>query len=71
MGEWVWGRVEGGYSTKFYTGRLRSEVQPLTLLCTIFDRKVLPLCIPSIDEWDSFYVPSVELSIHFNYRKYE
>ena len=59
-----------GYSTKFYTGRLRPEVQPLTLLYTIFDRKV-PLCIPSIDEWYSFYVPSVELSIHFNYCKYE
>ena len=27
------------YLTKFYTGRLRSEVQPLTLLYTIFDRK--------------------------------
>ena len=24
----------GGYSTNFYTGRLRPEVQPLTLLCT-------------------------------------
>ena len=26
----------GGYSKKFYTGRLRLEVQPLTLLYTIF-----------------------------------
>ena len=26
-------------STKFYTGRLRSDVQPLTVLYTIFDRK--------------------------------
>ena len=43
------GGWKGGYSTKFYTGRLRSEVQPLTLLYTSFDRKVLPLCIPSID----------------------
>ena len=33
----------GGYSTKFYTGRLRPEVQPLTLLYTIFDRKGLSL----------------------------
>ena len=32
----------GGGSTKFYTGRLCPEVQPLTLLCTIFDRKVTP-----------------------------
>ena len=33
----------GGYSTKFYTGRLRPKVQPLTLLYTIFDRKGLSL----------------------------
>ena len=32
-----------GHSTKFYTGRLRSEVQLLTLLYTIFDRKGTPL----------------------------
>ena len=30
---------EGGYSKKFYTGRLRREVQPLTLLYTIFSEK--------------------------------
>ena len=34
-----WGRW-GLYSPKFYTGRLFPEVQPLTLLYTIFDRKV-------------------------------
>ena len=28
----------GGYSTKCYSGRLRYEVQPLTLLYTIFER---------------------------------
>ena len=32
----------GGYSTKFYMGRLRSEIQPLTLLYTIFERKGTP-----------------------------
>ena len=34
----------GRYSTKFYTGRLRpnGEVQPLTLLYTIFDLKRSP-----------------------------
>ena len=32
----------GGYSTNFYTGRLRPEVQPLTLLCTIFHEKGTP-----------------------------
>ena len=30
------------YSTKFYTGRLRPEVQPLTHQYTIFDRKGTP-----------------------------
>ena len=29
-----------GYSTNIYTGRLRPEVQPLTLLKTIFAKKV-------------------------------
>ena len=28
-----------GYSTNFYTRKLSPEVQPLTLLCTIFARK--------------------------------
>ena len=33
----------GGYSTKSYTGRLHNcEVQPLTLLYTVFDRKGTP-----------------------------
>ena len=34
--------LPGGYSTNFYTGRLRPEVQPLTILYTIqFTKKVL------------------------------
>ena len=32
----------GGYSTNVYTGRLRPEVQPLTLLYTIFHKKGTP-----------------------------
>ena len=32
----------GGYSIEFYTERLRIEVQPLTLLFTIFDKKGTP-----------------------------
>ena len=32
----------GGYSTKFYMERLRPEVQTLTLLYTIFERKGTP-----------------------------
>ena len=34
--------VVGGYSTNLYTRRLRPEVQPLTLLCTIFHEKGTP-----------------------------
>ena len=34
--------VAGGYSTNVYTGRLRPEVQPLTLLYTIFHEKGIP-----------------------------
>ena len=30
----------GGYLTKFNTGRLHPEAQPLTLLCTILAEKV-------------------------------
>ena len=32
----------GGYSTNVYTARLRPEVQPLTLLNTIFHEKGIP-----------------------------
>ena len=32
----------GGYSKKFYTGRLCPEVQPLTLSCTIFQENGTP-----------------------------
>ena len=32
----------GGHSTKFYKGRLRPEVQTLTLLYAIFERKGIP-----------------------------
>ena len=32
----------GGYSTNVYRGRLRPEVQPLTLLYTIFHEKGNP-----------------------------
>ena len=34
--------VPAGYSTNVYTGRLRPEVQPLTLLYTIFHEKSIP-----------------------------
>ena len=38
-----WRGGGGGYLRKFNTGRLRPEVQPLTLLYTIFAEKVPPL----------------------------
>ena len=45
----------GGHSTKLYTGRLCPEVQTLTLLYTIFDRKVrYPFCIPSVENCNPF-----------------
>ena len=50
----------GGYSTKFYTGRLCPEVQPLTLLYTVFDRKRTPFIylplkngIPFLNRWNA------------------
>ena len=39
-----------GYTTNFHLGRLRPEVQPLTLLYIIFLRKRYPFCIPSVNK---------------------
>ena len=39
LSEHIPGGTPEWYSTKFYTGRRIPEVQPLTLLHTIFDRK--------------------------------
>ena len=50
----------GGYSTK-YTGRLCSEVHPLTLLytCTIFDRKGTSFVYrASIEKWYLLNIPT-------------
>ena len=50
-----------GFSTKFYTGRLRPEVQPLTLLYTLYH--------PSYTfcwQWYPFHMPSLELCIPLN-----
>ena len=41
------GEGGGGYSTNVHTGRLRPEVQPLTLLFIIFQEKKYPFRIPS------------------------
>ena len=51
----------GGYLPKFNTGRLRPEVQPLTLLYTILAEKV-PLLY-------TFYLKKVPLS-HTYFRKF-
>ena len=48
---------------KFYTWKLRSEVQPLTLLYTIFERKGNPL-VPSTQKRYPFQIPSLELNLH-------
>ena len=37
-----------GYTTNFYAGRLRPEVQPLTLLRTMFGRKGTPFTYPIV-----------------------
>ena len=52
----------GGYSTTFYSGRLCPEVQPLTLLYTIFCRKRYPFHIPSIDKCYPFHIPCLEIA---------
>ena len=55
----------GGYSTKFYTGRLRPDVRPLTILCTILGRKGTPFLLPTINIWYPFHIPNLELCITF------
>ena len=53
--------------TKFYTARLRPEVQPLTLLYAFLDRKCMyPFRIPSIGKWYPFRIPSLQRCIPFN-----
>ena len=52
----------GGYSTKFYTGRLRPQVQPFNILYIISDRKAgCYFGLPFFDEWYPFHIPSLEL----------
>ena len=44
----------GAHSSKIYMGRLRPEVQTLTLLRAILDRKGTPFRIPSIENCTPF-----------------
>ena len=52
----------GGYLTKFNTGRLRPEVQPLTLSYTILAEKVtlLSVYIPFTEKRYPFHIPTLE-----------
>ena len=63
------GRVVLNISTNVYTWRLRPEVQPLTLLYTIFHEKSKPFFLPSFDKWYPFHIPCLELCIPLNFCK--
>ena len=54
------------YTTHFYTGRLSSEVQHLTLLYTICDRRGTPFVYQSNDKKYPFHIPSLERWCSFN-----
>ena len=67
-----WGVGGGGWredSTNVYTGRLRPEVQPLTLLYTIFQEKGTPFVYPlmpySWDRMDRFSFSTVMEGTYF------
>ena len=56
-----------GHSTKFYLGKLRSEVQLLALLYTIFERKGPFLVnLPLTNVPYPFQIPTYEHCIPFN-----
>ena len=63
------GKGGGGYSTNVHTGRLRPEVQPLTLLFILFREKSTPV-VYLLDNWYFFHIPCLELCIAFNFCKY-
>ena len=58
-----------GYSTKFYTVTLRPEVQPRTLLYTIFSRKGTHFVYLLLTTGHPLHIPSLELSDPLNYYK--
>ena len=53
----------GGYSKKFYTGRLRPEVQPLTLLYTIFSEKGTPFVYLLLEKGTPFIYLNMNKSL--------
>ena len=63
----AWGG--GDIQLKFYKGKLRPEVQPLTLApysTQPFLTEKVPIRIPFIDKWYPFRKPSLELCIPFS-----
>ena len=48
------GKMQGGYSTEFNTGRLHPSVKPLILWYTIFDRKGTPFVYPLLTNGSPF-----------------
>ena len=63
LGLWRWG---GRYSKRFYTGRLRPEVQLFIVLYTIFDREGTPFIYLLLTNGTLFQILSLELCIAFN-----
>ena len=55
-----------GYSTKFYTGRLRPTVQPPY---PFTNHETLSYTVPSIDKWYPFHIHSLKRWIPLNCRK--
>ena len=56
-------KTSGGVPKKWYTGRLHPKVRPLTLLDTVFDRKVPPFVYLPLVNDTLFHIPSIELCI--------
>ena len=58
----------GGFATtKFYTGRLHPDVQPLTLLCIFSDERGPPFLITSVESFNPFHKPSLQLCTPLSY----
>ena len=54
-------------SFKFYTGRLHPEVQRLTLLCIFSDERGPPFLITSVESFNPFHKPSLQLCTPLSY----
>ena len=65
-GRQFWAR--GGYSTKFYTGRIRPEVQILTIYIPFLREKV-PLSYTFRRKFYPFLIPAVRVLLNFSFDK--